>query len=161
MKRLRLHTESKKMKIITTNKRAYFDYEILDTYEAGIILRGDEVKSVRNRSVSINDAFAAVNRGTIQLLNCYIAPYSHAYEKQDISRQTRQLLLHKKEVIKLIGTLAKKGLTLVPLKMYFNDRGFVKVELGLAKSKKLYDKKQSIKERDLKREAAQIAKVRF
>ena len=149
------------MKIITTNKRAFFDYEITDTVEAGIVLRGDEVKSIRNKGISINDAFATVNRGSIQLLNCYIAPYSHAYDKNDTTRQTRQLLLHKKEVNKLIGILAKKGLTLIPLKLYFNDRGYVKLELGLAKSKKLYDKKQSIKERDIKRETAQIAKVRF
>lgn len=149
------------MKIITTNKRAYFDYEITDTVEAGIVLRGDEVKSIRNKGISINDAFATVHRGSIQLLNCYIAPYSHAYDKKDTTRQTRQLLLHKKEVNKLIGILAKKGLTLIPLKLYFNDRGYVKLELGLAKSKKLYDKKQSIKERDIKRETAQIAKVRF
>ncbi|MFA6527198.1 MAG: SsrA-binding protein SmpB [Candidatus Babeliales bacterium] len=149
------------MKIITTNKRAYFDYEITDTVEAGLVLRGDEVKSIRNKGVSINDAFATVQRGSIQLLNCYIAPYSHAYDKTDTTRQTRQLLLHKKEVNKLIGILAKKGLTLIPLKLYFNDRGYVKIEIGLAKSKKLYDKKESIKERDIKRETAQIAKVRF
>lgn len=149
------------MKIVTVNKRAYFDYEITDTIEAGVVLRGDEVKSIRNKGISINDAFATVHRGNIQLLNCHIAQYSHAYEKQETTRQTRQLLLHKREVNKLIGILAKKGLTLIPLKLYFNDRGYVKIELGLAKSKKLYDKKQSIKERDLKRETAQIAKVRF
>jgi SsrA-binding protein len=149
------------MKVVATNKRAYFDYEILDTIEAGVVLRGDEVKSIRNKGISINDAFATVHQGNIQLLNCYIAPYKHAYAKQDTSRQTRGLLLHKKEVNKLIGALSKKGLTLIPLKVYFNDRGYVKVELGLGKHKKLYDKKEQIKERDLKRETARIAKVRF
>ncbi len=149
------------MKIITANKRAYHDYEILETIEAGIVLKGDEVKSVRAKNVSLNDAFATLHDGTINLINCHIAAYSHAYSKEDVSRQTRKLLLHKKEINKLIGSIARKGLTLIPLKMYFNDKGFVKIELGLAKHKKSVDKKQSIKERDIKRETQRATKFRL
>lgn len=149
------------MKIIATNKRAFHDYEILETMEAGIVLRGDEVKSVRAKQVSLADAFATVHQGAIMLLNCHIAPYSHAYTKADTSRQTRKLLLHKKEINQLIGAISRKGLTIIPLKMYLNDRGFVKLELGIAKHKKAVDKKQQLKERDIKRETAREVKSRL
>ena len=149
------------MKIIATNKKAYFDYQIVDTMEAGIVLNGDEVKSIRANGISINEAFATVHRGEIMLLNCHIAPYSHAYAKQDTSRQTRKLLLSRREINKLIGTLAKRGLTLLPLKVYFGARGFIKVELGLAKHKKAHDKRDAIKDRDLQREASRETKVRI
>lgn len=149
------------MKIITTNKRAYHDYEITDTLEAGIVLKGDEVKSIRAKNVSLNDAFATLHGGELMLINCHIAPYSHAYMKEDTSRQSRKLLVHKKEINKLIGSIARKGLTLVPLKMYFNDRGYVKLELGIAKHKKAIDKKQQLKERDIKRETARATKFKI
>jgi SsrA-binding protein len=149
------------MKIITINKKARFDYEILDTMEAGIMLNGNEVKSIRNQGMSINDAFATMHGSEIMLINCHIAPYSHAYSKEDTSRRTRKLLLHRKEINKLIGTLSKKGLTLLPLKAYYNEKGFVKIELGLAKHKKAHDKRDAIKERDLKREAARETKVKI
>ena len=140
------------MKLITTNKRAYHDYEILETIQAGIVLIGDEVKSIRKKNVSINDAFATIHDGQPSLLNCHIAPYSHAFSKSDNSRRTRRLLLTKHEINKLVGAISRKGLTIIPLKMYISDRGFVKLELGLAKSKKNIDKKQDLKERDIKRE---------
>jgi len=149
------------MKIIATNKKAYFDYQIVDTMEAGIVLNGDEVKSIRNNGISINEAFATVHKGEIMLINCHIAPYSHAYSRQDTSRQTRKLLLSRREINKLIGTLAKRGLTLLPLKVYFGARGFIKVELGLAKHKKAHDKRDAIKDRDLQREASRETKVRI
>jgi SsrA-binding protein len=149
------------MKIITTNKRAFFDYEILETVEAGIVLKGDEVKSIRNKGVSINDAFATVSNGAVSLLNCHIAPYSHAYTKGEDTRKTRQLLLHKREINKLVGAISRKGLTVVPLKMYFNDRGYVKVELGIAKHRKAVSKKEMIKERDIKRETDRAIRGRF
>lgn len=148
------------MKIIATNKRAFHDYEILETMEAGIVLQGDEVKSVRAKQVSLTDAFATVHQGAITLLNCHIAPYSHAYTKADTSRQTRKLLLHKKEINQLIGAISRRGLTIIPLKMYLNDRGFVKLELGIAKHKKAVDKKQELRERDIKRETAREVKSR-
>lgn len=142
------------MKTITTNKKAFFDYDILERVEAGIVLRGDEVKSIRAKQISLNESFATVTKNELFLLNCFIAPYAHAYSKQDMSRQTRKLLLKRKEINKLIGAIARKGLTLIPLKAYFNERGKVKIELGLAKHRKSQDKRSLLKERDLARETA-------
>jgi len=148
------------VKIIAKNKRAFHDYEIKETVEAGIVLTGDEVKSLRQGNVSLTDAFATVHNGEINLLNCYIAPYSHAYEKEDKSRRSRKLLLHRKQINKLIGDISRKGLTLIPLKLFFSKRGFVKVELGIAKHKKKVDKKRELRERDIKRETEREMKVR-
>ena len=145
------------MKIIATNKKAYFNYDILETFEAGIVLTGDEVKSIRAGHISLNEAFATVHKGEIMLLNCYIAPYSHAYPKTDASRRSRKLLLHKQEIMKLIGKLSKTGLTLVPLKVYFKKQ-LVKIELGLARHKKAPSKKREKKERDIQRETERIIK---
>lgn len=149
------------MKEIARNKKAFFDYEILDTMEVGIVLTGDEVKSARKGQVSLLDAFAVVQAGELTLLNCSIAPYSHAYSKKDdLSRRTRILLAKRRQIDSLIGDISRKGLTLIPLKMYFNARGFIKLEIGLAKHKKAHDKKQSLKERDIKRETARELKKR-
>ena len=149
------------MKIITKNKRAFFDYEIKDTYEAGIVLTGDEVKSLRAGNVSLNDAFANVHSGELNLVNCYIAPYSHSYVKGDDTRRTRKLLVHRREINKLVGDISRKGLTMVPLKIYFNSRGYIKIELGLAKHKKAVGKKRELRERDLKREASREIKMKL
>jgi len=149
------------MKIITTNKKAHFENEIVDTVEAGIMLTGAEVKSIRAKGISINESYAVIHQGEVNLINCHIAPYSHAYAKDDSSRRTRKLLLHRSEINKLIGKLSKKGLTLLPLKVYLNERGYVKIELGLAKHKQAHDKRESIKERDLKREASRETKVKI
>lgn len=149
------------MKIIATNKKAYHDYDIIQTFEAGVVLAGDEVKSIRNKGVSLVDSYATVYKGEITLINCYIAPYSHAYAKQDTSRRTRKLLLHRREINKLIGDISRKGLTLLPLKLYFNERGFVKLELGLAKHRKQFEKKEKLKERDIARETAREIRSRF
>ena len=140
------------MKLITKNKRAFHEYDIGDTYEAGVVLNGDEGKSIRKGTVSLGDSYAVVKKGEIFLLNCHIAPYSHAYFKEDESRRSRKLLLKKREVDKLIGDVSRKGHTLVPLKMYFNSRGFVKIEIATAKHKKAIGKKQALKEKDIKRE---------
>lgn len=140
------------MKIITLNRKATFDYEILDRIEAGVVLTGDEIKSIRAGGISLKDSYATIHDGQIQLLNCYIAPYSHAYEKKDLSRRSRRLLLHRKQINKIIGEVSRKGLTLIPLKMYYGNRGYVKIEIGICKHKKKTDKKQAIKERDIKRE---------
>lgn len=142
------------MKIIAKNKKAFFDYDIKETIEAGIVLTGDEVKSIRAGNVNLLDSFATIYQGEVNLLNCSIAPYSHAYQKGDTSRRTRKLLLHRRQINKLIGAIAQKGLTLIPLKLYLNERGLVKVELGLAKHKKAVEKKQAIKERDIQRETS-------
>ena len=149
------------MKIITTNKRAYHDYEILETMQAGIVLIGDEVKSIRAKNVSLNDAFATVHDGQLTLLNCHIAAYSHAFSKNDSTRKSRILLMNKREINKLVGAISRKGLTLIPLKLYLNDRGYVKLELGLAKHKKKVDKKQDLKERDIKRETQRDMRIRY
>ena len=147
--------------IIATNKKAFHDYTIEETYEAGIALRGDEVKSVRAKQVVIGDAFATVHNGELMLINCTITGYSHAYNKEDKSRQTRKLLLNRKEITRIIGAISRKGLTVIPLKMYINDRGYVKIELGLAKHKKAIDKKATLRERDIKRETLRDAKVKY
>lgn len=139
-------------KLIAKNKRAYFNYEILEKMESGIVLNGCEVKSIRNGKLNFRDSYARVDNGEAWLINCYIAPYeqAHGFSQTDPSK-TRKLLLHKKEINKLIGKTQEKGLTLVPLSMYFK-RGTVKVELGLGKSKKKHDKRASIKERETNRE---------
>ncbi|KKQ10851.1 MAG: SsrA-binding protein [candidate division TM6 bacterium GW2011_GWF2_36_6] len=151
------------MKTVAENKKARFDYEILDTVEAGIELRGDEVKSIRNNTASLSDSYAIVSKGQIVLLNCYIAPYAHSYVKSidDTTRRSRTLLLHKKEINRMIGDVSRKGLTLIPLKMYFNERGYCKVLLGLAKHKKTVDKKRELKEKDIKRETQRLIRGKF
>src|SRR5579885_1559765 len=140
------------MKIIAQNKKAFFDYEILEKMEAGIVLSGDEVKSLREGKVSLIGAFATVHGGELYLINCRISPYSKAYSKdEEAATRRRKLLLHKKQLNSLIGDISRKGITILPLKMYFNDRNLAKVELGIGKHKKAASKKESIKERDIKR----------
>lgn len=142
------------MKIIAKNKQAFFDYDILDKIEAGIVLTGDEVKSIRSGQVSLKGSYATFHKGELMLLNCHIAPYTKAFLKQDeqASRRTRKLLLHKKQLDRLAGDISRKGVTVVPLALYFNKHNLVKVELGVAKHKKAAGKKQALKERDIKRE---------
>jgi SsrA-binding protein len=149
------------MKIIAKNKRALHDYEIKDTIEAGIVLTGDEVKSLRAGNVSLTDAFATVHKGEIILVNCYIAPYTHSYEKEDKSRRSRKLLLHRKQISKLVGDVSRKGLTLVPIKIYFSKKGYVKIELGIAKSKKKVDKRREKREKDIKRQTSREIKMQI
>lgn len=140
------------MKVITQNKKAFHDYSILETIETGIVLRGDEVKSLRAGNVNLTGSFAHVHDGELFLINCSIAPYSHAYSKDDESRRSRKLLVHKRELVRIIGDISRKGVTLVPLKIYFNEKSKVKVALGLCKHKKSHERKEEIKERDIKRE---------
>lgn len=148
------------MKIIATNKKALFDYTILDRLEAGIVLTGDEVKSLRAGHVSLTGSFATITKGELFLLNCRITPYSHAYSKdEEKASRSRKLLVHRRELEKLVGMISRKGVTLLPLKIYFT-KGLVKIELGLGKHKKATDKKQKIKERDIAREAEREIKGR-
>lgn len=142
------------MKIITQNKKALFDYEISDRLEAGIALTGDEVKSLREGHVSLVGSFATIHDGELFLLNCTITPYARAYIKsEEKATRSRKLLLHRRELDRLIGDISKKGVTLVPLKLYFNDKNMIKVEIGIGKHKKAIGKKQAIKERDIDRQA--------
>ncbi len=137
--------------VVSTNKKAYHDYFITETYEAGISLLGTEVKSLREHRVNLKDSYAIIKDNEVFLLNCHISPYSHGNIQNHDPRRTRKLLLHRKEINKLWGKLAQKGLTLVPLKIYFK-KGKAKVELGLAKGKRQYEKRESIKEKEAKRE---------
>ncbi len=133
---------------IATNRKAHRDYAILESIECGIELKGSEVKSAREAKVNLDDSFARVEENEIILYNAYISPYAQAsYLNVEPTRQ-RKLLLHKKQIAKIAGQLAQRGLTLIPLKMYFNERGLVKVEIGLCKGKKLYDRREDIKRRE-------------
>ena len=143
------------------NRRARHDYQILETFEAGIILTGPEVKSVRAGQASLAEAHCIVRGHKVLLVGCHIHPYKPAAMNNPADpRRTRELLLHKAEIRRLIGKLHEKGLTLVPLKLYFNERGLAKLQLALARGKKLHDKRQAIKERDIKRHLARHYKVR-
>jgi SsrA-binding protein len=138
-------------KVIASNRKARHDYTILDTYEAGIMLQGTEVKSLRLGRASLVDAFATVDDGEIFLRNVHIPEYTHGSWTNHEARRTRKLLLHRKEIERLIGKTQEGGLTLVPLRMYFSD-GKVKVELALARGKKAYDKRNDLAKRDADRE---------
>lgn len=149
------------MKIITQNKKARFDYEVHDTFEAGLVLTGDEVKSLRAGHVNLTGSFAVVTQGELFLLNCHITPYEKAYKKdEELASRSRKLLVHKRELNKLVGEISQKGVTLVPLKLYFNEKSKVKVEVGICKHKKAAGKKQALRERDIKRETDRELKGR-
>ena len=139
------------IKLIASNKKARHNFHIDAEFEAGIVLKGSEVKSIREGRVSFQDSYADIRRGEVFLRQLHISPYTFAYNANHEPMRTRKLLLHKAEISKLIGKIKERGYTLVPLKIYFkNDK--IKVLLGLGKGKKLYDKRQSIKERDVKRD---------
>jgi SsrA-binding protein len=133
---------------IATNHKARRDYEILETLECGIELKGSEVKSLRAGKANLDDSFARIEEAGVLLYNTHISPYAQASYLNVEPARTRRLLLHKNQIRKLSGKLAQKGFTLVPLKAYFNERGFVKIELGLGRGKKLYDKRADIKRRE-------------
>ncbi|SFP10213.1 SsrA-binding protein [Amycolatopsis arida] len=138
-------------KVIASNRRARHDYSILDIYEAGVVLVGTEVKSLRAGKASLADAFATVDDGEVYLRGLHIPEYEHGTWTNHEARRTRKLLLHRGEIEKLIGKTKESGLSLVPLSLYFKD-GKVKVELALAKGRKAYDKRQAIARRDAQRE---------
>jgi SsrA-binding protein len=140
------------------NKKAYHDYEILEKYEAGIALKGTEVKSLREGKANLRDAFVRIEDGEAYLFNAYIAPYTHGNLFNHEPTRKRKLLLHKSEIKRLYGKTQEKGLTIIPLRMYFNQRGKVKVEIALARGKKKYDKREAIKRRELEREAQKAMK---
>ncbi|NLA10716.1 MAG: SsrA-binding protein SmpB [Firmicutes bacterium] len=146
--------------LISRNRKAYHDYHIEETYEAGIVLKGTEVKSVRGARVNLRDSYARVEGGELYLFNMHISPYDPANRFNHEPRRTRKLLMHKSEIGRLAGKVQQKGYTLVPLKIYLR-RGLVKVELGLARGKHLYDKRRSIAERDQRREMGRAVKERM
>ena len=139
------------------NRKAHHDYFIDDTYEAGIVLTGTEIKSIRNGNCNIKDCYAIIKNGEVFLLNMYVGQYKEGNIFNHSETRSRKLLLHKKEIKKLIQAIELKGLTLVPLKLYFKNNK-LKVALGVCRGKKDYDKRESIKERDIKREVAKRLK---
>jgi SsrA-binding protein len=134
------------------NRQAYFNYHIEDKFVAGIVLLGTEVKSIRDGKLSFNDAFCLFDDGELWVRGLYIAEYSHGTANNHIVVHDRKLLLNKRELKKLQLKLKDKGYTIIPLKVFFSDKGFVKVEIGLARGKKLHDKRETIKNRDLDKE---------
>ena len=145
-------------KIIAHNRRVKYDYFIDEVIETGIVLTGSEVKSLRSNNASISESYADVEKGCIVLINAFIPEYKPAKFFTHEPRRVRKLLLHKKQVKKLIGLLKIKGMTLVPVSIYFNNKNLVKVELGVVRGKKEYDKRASIKEDDWKRQKARVMK---
>lgn len=142
---------------VAVNKRARFEYEILETYDAGIALVGTEVKSLRHGQANIAECYVGPKDGEIYIHNMHIPEYSQASGKlQHDPRRIRKLLLHKKEINKLLGSVTKQGLTIMPLKLYFDGRGLAKLEIGLAKGKKLHDKRETEKKRDWGREKQRL-----
>ena len=141
-------------KIVATNRKAFHDFEILETFEAGIVLAGYEVKSLRKGEANLTDGFVGFKGDEAYLENIHIAPYTQqSTHVQDYnSRQRRKLLLHKSEIVRLSQRTREKGLTLVPIEIYFSERGIAKVKLGLAKGKRLADKRETLKRRDIERE---------
>ena len=142
------------MKQVANNRKARFNYVIEEEIEVGIMLLGSEVKSIRDGKININDGYVAEQNGLMLLLNVHIAEYKGANKFNHSPLRPRQILLHKKQINKLLGKMHIKGLSLIPLSVYFNGRNMVKVNLGVCKGKKLYDKRASIKERDEKRNQA-------
>jgi SsrA-binding protein len=145
-------------KIVATNRKAFHDYAIQEKLEAGIALTGTEVKSLREGRANLRDSFASVDRGQVVLHHCHISPYSHGNIMNHDPLRPRVLLLHKKEIRKLIGQTQQKGLTLVPLRIYFTAQGLAKVEIALARGKKEYDRRETIKRREAGREMERAMK---
>jgi SsrA-binding protein len=147
-------------KVIVENRRARFDYEILETFEAGIALEGPEVKSLRQGRGNLQDAYASVDRGELYLVNAYIPEYLEANRFNHETRRPRKLLLHRREIDRLAGGVLRDGLTIVPLRLFFNPRGRAKAEIALARGKKLHDKRETEKQRSWAREKSRLLRER-
>ena len=150
--------KEQKETVVATNRKAFHDYSIEEKMEAGLVLRGTEVKSLREGKVNLRDSYASVNHEEVILHNCHITPYSHGNIMNHDPLRPRKLLLHRKEISKLLGKTQQKGLTLVPLRIYFNPRGKAKIEIALAKGKKQYDRRETIKSREAGREVERAMK---
>jgi SsrA-binding protein len=143
---------------VATNRRARHLYDILETVEAGLVLRGTEVKAIRAGQINFKDSYAAMKDNEAWLVGCHIAPYSHGTDANHDPERTRKLLLHRREIARLTGKVAERGLTLVPLRLYLKD-GRAKVEVGLARGRKLHDKRAAIREREVRRELDKAARA--
>ena len=149
--------QDQSIKIITKNRKAFHDYHIVERYEAGIVLTGTEVKSVREAKINLKDGYAVIKNAEVFLLNAHISPYHHGNLFNHEPTRTRKLLLHRKEIDKLTGKINERGFTLIPLKVYLKQ-GRVKVELGLAKGKREYDRRADIAKKDAEREMKRAMK---
>lgn len=145
-----------KQRVVAENRRARFDYSIEDKFEAGLALQGTEVKALRAGQATIAESYAEVRDGEVWLVNANIPEYSHGNRQNHEPKRPRKLLLHTREINRLFGAVERKGMTLVPLSIYFNKQGRAKVELALAKGKQAHDKRQSVKDRDWKRDKARL-----
>ena len=146
------------MTLLIVNRKALHEYEILERYTAGIVLTGPEVKSLRAGAANLQDAFCAFKGGELFIYNLYIAPYEKRGYAFSDARRPRKLLLQKAELNRLRGRLTEKGLTLIPLKLFFSERGYAKLEIALARGKKLYDRRRTIQEREMRRETERYIK---
>ncbi len=155
MSNKKLHLDHK---VHIKNKRATFDYEIMDRYTAGIVLVGSEIKSIRQGKAGLSDSYCFFVNGELWLKNMYVAEYFYATYNNHIERRDRKLLLSKKELAKIADAVKSPGVTIVPLLLFINDRGYAKLTIGIARGKKLYDKRASIKEREDKRTLARVMK---
>jgi len=145
-------------KLVCTNKKAYHDYEIVETFEAGLVLEGTEVKSLREGRANLKDSFARVEDGEVYLYNAHISEYKFGTHYNHKPDRKRKLLLKRAEINRLAGKVAQRGFTIIPLRIYFNERGWAKVEIALARGKRKYEKKEVIKQRDIEREVAREMK---
>lgn len=148
------------VKVVADNRRGRYEYEIMQTFEAGLELKGSEVKSLREGRTNLAEAYAAMKRGELYLLNSNIPEYREANRFNHDPKRPRKLLLHAKEIAKLANGVTREGLTIIPLKIFFNPRGRAKVDIALAKGKKLHDKRETIKSRDWNREKSRLLKDR-
>ena len=147
-------------KIVADNRKARYNYEILDTTEAGLVLTGTEVKSLRQREANIAESYASHEDDAIWLINSYVPEYDQGNRNNHDPRRRRKLLLHKREIDKLAAAVAREGMTLVPLRLYFNEKGRAKLELALGRGKKTYDKRETEKKRDWQRDKARLMRER-
>lgn len=147
------------VKVVATNRKAYHDYEVEETHEAGVVLTGTEIKSIRAGSVNLRDSYAQVRNGEMWVMNIHIAPYEPASRQNVDPYRDRKLLMHRGEIMRLMGRVQEKGLTLVPLRMYLKQN-HAKIEVGLVRGKKLYDKRQTIAKRESAREMERAVKER-
>jgi SsrA-binding protein len=148
------------VKVVADNRKARFNFYVGETFEAGIMLTGTEVKSLRGGRSNLTDAYASEHKGELYLYNAYIPEYLQANRYNHETKRPRKLLLHKRQINKLVGAVNREGMTIVPLKLYFNDDGRAKCEIALAKGKKAHDKRQTEKERDWGREKSRLMKSR-
>ena len=156
--RVRPKPDQRPIQLVTQNRKARHDYSILDTLEAGIVLKGTEVKSVRDGRVNLKDSFARVENGEVRLYGMHISPYEQGNRYNQPPTRTRKLLLRRSEIKRLIGKVQEKGLTLVPLRLYFSG-GIAKIELALAKGKRQYDRRHAIAEREVQRDIQRALKT--